>query len=348
VRLFAALQVAIHHAMTHLKIESSGLLWALDEFLRLFPGVPIFFFISGFLISRSYERNSVIGDFTYNRILRVFPALIVCGFLTFISICLSGYINFASLSIGDWVLWLLSQVTVFQSYDPDFLQGYGIGQSNGSLWTIYVELQFYVVLPILYLGVRALKATRKQCDGFFVLTAIAFIVPHLFSLVFFESGSMLHRLVKLSFVPYFFMFLVGVIFQRFFGILRNYFEGRFIWFLGGYLIVYYLMSMFGYVSLGHRIHPVLYLFLCCVIFSAAYSDRSRSQKLMGDHDISYGLYIYHMPVINLFMFLGLKYDWIFLCGALCTSVALATLSWLFIERPSLLKKRNPLYNFDPR
>ena len=144
------------------------------------------------------------------------------------------------------------------------------------------------------------------------------------------------------------MFLVGVVFQRFFRSLRSYFEGRFVWFLGGYLCVYYLLSVIGGVSLGHRIHPLLYLFLCCVVFSAAYSDPLRSQKLLGDNDISYGLYIYHMPVINLFIFLGFEYDWMFLGLALLVSIGLAIFSWVLIERPSLLKKRNALHSLGRR
>ena len=51
-RLFAAFQVATHHTLSHLNIsyDESGMLALLDAI----PGVPIFFFISGYLISKSY------------------------------------------------------------------------------------------------------------------------------------------------------------------------------------------------------------------------------------------------------------------------------------------------------
>lgn len=45
-------------------------------FIDLFPGVPIFFFISGFLISKSFEENSVLKEYALNRILRIYPGLL--------------------------------------------------------------------------------------------------------------------------------------------------------------------------------------------------------------------------------------------------------------------------------
>lgn len=51
-------------------------------------------------------------------------------------------------------------MSVVQFYNPDLLRGYGVGVLNGSVWTIPVELQYYAVLPLLYLAVKAFKGTR--------------------------------------------------------------------------------------------------------------------------------------------------------------------------------------------
>mgnify|MGYP001238677287 CR=1 FL=1 len=48
-RLFAALQVALEHSSVHLQHS-----YAILDMLALFPGVPIFFFLSGYLIFGSY------------------------------------------------------------------------------------------------------------------------------------------------------------------------------------------------------------------------------------------------------------------------------------------------------
>src|SRR5258708_6550763 len=44
-------------------------------------GVLIFFIISGYLVTQSYFRSGSLLEFLYKRVLRIFPALIVCAFI---------------------------------------------------------------------------------------------------------------------------------------------------------------------------------------------------------------------------------------------------------------------------
>ena len=71
-RLFAASQVAFIHVGDELHIEFSGWLLGFRQFLDYFPGVPIFFVISGFLISASLDRNPNLRNYAINRCLRTF------------------------------------------------------------------------------------------------------------------------------------------------------------------------------------------------------------------------------------------------------------------------------------
>lgn len=85
IRLFAATQVAVSHTAQHLKVEFDWL-----RIFSYFPGVPIFFFISGYLIYESYSSipNDKLKVFVTNRFLRLYPALYLCFGLTLISIYL--------------------------------------------------------------------------------------------------------------------------------------------------------------------------------------------------------------------------------------------------------------------
>ncbi|MDB2490788.1 hypothetical protein N9W90_00250 [Flavobacteriaceae bacterium] len=56
-RLLASIQVVVVHGLEHLHIDSIWLNFFNRHFLRFFPGVPIFFFISGFLIYWSFEKQ---------------------------------------------------------------------------------------------------------------------------------------------------------------------------------------------------------------------------------------------------------------------------------------------------
>lgn len=71
-RMLAALQVVVIHGIEHFKIPVPSLVTVI---LSLFPGVPIFFFISGFLITASLIRNPSLIYFFQNRFLRIFPGL---------------------------------------------------------------------------------------------------------------------------------------------------------------------------------------------------------------------------------------------------------------------------------
>src|ERR1700704_498511 len=89
VRLMAAAQVAISHSASQLKIEHAD--WPLFGLISLFPGVPVFFFISGFLISKSFENNSVLKEFWLNRALRIYPGLVCCFLVSLAMVWMTGY-----------------------------------------------------------------------------------------------------------------------------------------------------------------------------------------------------------------------------------------------------------------
>ena len=79
-RLMAACQVAIVHGIEHFNLE---FLYPINKYLGLIPGVPIFFFLSGLLISASWERNPNFQSFIGNRFYRIFRTLVLRSFKCF-------------------------------------------------------------------------------------------------------------------------------------------------------------------------------------------------------------------------------------------------------------------------
>src|SRR5579863_3316686 len=91
IRLAAALQVAGTHTLPYFVPESRS--WYPLRFIELFPGVPVFFFVSGFLISKSFENNSNLAEYARNRALRIYPGLIVCFLASLAAVALTGYFS---------------------------------------------------------------------------------------------------------------------------------------------------------------------------------------------------------------------------------------------------------------
>ena len=114
IRLFAAMQVAIVHSAGYLNIDIQYL-----KFLDLLPGVPIFFFISGYLIIKSFRNNYKLKNFFYNRILRIYPGLYFCFFITVISIIISQYLKNI-----DYYLLRKAKQTIFAGIVQDYVEGY--------------------------------------------------------------------------------------------------------------------------------------------------------------------------------------------------------------------------------
>jgi peptidoglycan/LPS O-acetylase OafA/YrhL len=343
VRLMAALQVAINHSASHLKIEHTDR--ALCHLTSLFPGVPVFFFISGFLISKSFENNSVLTEFGVNRFLRIYPGLVCCFLASLAMVWMTGYFHTASASLAEVVGWAVGQLSILQFYNPDFLRAYGVGVLNGSMWTITVELQFYVLVPVLY-RLFALPLVSRQRSSWMLL-ATAFIFLGLNQAYAFGGGrygeQSWHKLIGVTFVPWFYMFLTGVLFQRHFSTIHSYLTGRLLPVLVIYCVAAWVSNSVMGFRLGNSLNPLLFVALCVVTFAAAFSYTGLSDRLLRRNDLSYGVYIYHMPVVNFLLVMGLGGTTQSLLMAIVSTLVLAFLSWRIVEKPALRMKRHPLY-----
>jgi len=345
-RLIAAMQVVNIHAIEILHIHPSGIVKSFLHFIAIFPGVPIFFFISGFLISRSYESNHRLVEYSQNRVLRLYPGLIACVTLSFFLIYISGYMATANASVFDWSLLYLAKTTFVQFYNPDFMRAYGDGVLNGSLWTITVEIQFYFLVPIFY-TIFKLHGGDSTNVKLIVLALGFLIINRVYTNIPGEYHDEIgYKLLRVSFLPWFYMFLFGVIVQKNFDFFYKIVAGKFIYFLILYCVIGYLARTYKF-GLGNNINPVIYIFLVLLALSFAYSFVGLSKKILRGNDISYGTYIYHMPVVNFMLYNGYSGDMIQAFYVFLITVLLAVISWLVIEKKSLGLKRhplNPLYN----
>jgi peptidoglycan/LPS O-acetylase OafA/YrhL len=342
IRLAAALQVALIHALADLGVSVPVWLRTIADW---FPGVPIFFFISGFLISKSFENNSVLREYAANRFLRIYPALAVCFLLSLASVGLTGYFAEISVSPIDMLLWAAAQLSVGQFYNPDFMRGYGLGVLNGSMWTITVELQFYVLVPLTYALLRWRAVSGRRFNLILLALILGFmVVNQLFvHAAAFHTRPLWYKLVGVSFAPWFYMFLVGVLYQRNYAVLHRWLAGRFIPVLAAYCALSLLATQVIGWGFGNSLNPLLFIALSIVTFAAAFSDPTLSDRLLRRNDVSYGVYIYHGPVINLLLATGLGSAWLRFPLAIVVTIALAYASWRLVEKPALALKRHPLY-----
>ena len=352
-RLFAASQVAFIHIGDELHIEFGGWLLAVRQFLDYFPGVPIFFVISGFLISASLDRNPNLRNYAINRCLRIYPALWTSSLVTLLILFVFGNRIWEAIHASGAnafmtvAQWLTAQFSIAQFYNPAvFRANFGIGHLNGSLWTIPVELQFYLALPILaaclWRGLSSVNQNLRLIGATLLLFSGSWAFVHYHEELSAVSNK-LAVLIRLSLLPYLYIFMLGIILQRNQALWFRWLNGKGIHWLAVYLTVAYGISQFDQKPQNIYTSNLLLMSLLAVtVVSLAFSARTLSETLLKGNDISYGTYIYHGIVLNLAFELGYTRSLSVFTVVLTVSYLLALLSWLTVEQPALSLKRSPL------
>jgi peptidoglycan/LPS O-acetylase OafA/YrhL len=349
-RLLASLQVFVYHAINHFNLEGShSILW---QALSLFPGVPIFFFISGFLITASFQRNTdKIGTYFKNRLLRIYPALWVCFIFTLLLLVFCESINFGN--SHTW-LWIAAQLSFLQFYTPDFLRNFGIGNPNGSLWSIVVELQFYVILPLICIILNKINGIFKKNTFIVLLLICSYTICYsniLFpnnesntniSLIENTQSVMFEKLFTTSIISNFYFFAIGILFYLNWQYLAKFCKQKAMIWWAVYIIYSMVFAIFNekyYNSKYDNIYAVIALIIMAfAVFSSAFSMPNLSKKLLKHNDFSYGIYIYHMPIINVLLESNFgTNDQKILISIILVSI-LAILSWYAVEKPTLKLK----------
>jgi peptidoglycan/LPS O-acetylase OafA/YrhL len=341
IRLFAATQVAFCHS-TEILTKDTYYFDGWFEFLKLFPGVAIFFFISGYLITKSFESNDNLKDYSINRIIRIFPALLVCNFIAMLSVSLSGYFDEKNIGFGQISLWYLAQSTIVQFYNPDFMRAYGVGVLNGSLWTICVELQFYFIVPIIYRSLKKINSNYFLPIILILIGLSVFSNRMLYSLQSEYGDTVYWKLLRVAFLPWLYMFLTGLLFQKYINkSQKNVSNIQFFSLLGVYILYAWFMYHQQW-TFNNGISPLIFLPLAMVTYAFAYSFPNLSETVLKKNDISYGIYIYHMPIVNLLIYFGFTGRLIYPLLITMVAIFLAALSWFALEKPIMRFKKHAM------
>lgn len=333
IRLLAAFQVLTVHSYEHLGLDVGKRIF---DIIAIFPGVPVFFVTSGFLISSSWKRSSSYISYMRNRFLRIYPAL----WVSFLVSCIVIYFGVCrEINFSDFFIWAVAQNTFLQFYNPDFLRDFGVGVLNGSLWTISVELQFYLLLPLLFI----LFIDRTHNCWFLLLFFIFLGFNFYFNQALMPvEDSFFSKIIGVTILPYFYMFLIGVFLSKNIDIVKNYLANKWILWLLVYIGSYFLISTFGFTTRGNHINPISAVLLSLFVISFAYSFNGKGGRLLSGVDISYGLYIYHMIFVNVLLSLSLFTAIQNFLIVILVCVLVSLLSWNYIEKPALSLKNYSL------
>ena len=324
---------ALNVVLGHLTVIA--LIPALQDYHYLFNtalSVTGFFVISGFLIAQSYERSSSVRSYFEKRARRLLPA-----YLLVIISCALGLAALSDLPVqayfssADFWEYLGANLSFMNFIHPSLP---GVFNSplildntvNPSLWTLKVEIGFYLVIPLLMLWLRK---SKKPWVALVIIYALA---------VLYRKGMLLlgdytsqHTFVFLArqlpwAMSYFAVGMAGYLYKDYFLRYKNHM-------ILPAIIVFLIEYHFGWDVFSPLAWGIIVLW-CAYSLSAL-------NNFAKYGDISYGIYIYHGPVIKILLTIG--------CFELLGTVAASALyillvlligflSWQLLEKRILKRK----------
>ena len=326
IRLFAASLVVFSHSFAlvgqvepHLGSVKLGTL-----------GVWIFFILSGYLISKSWDQYPRFNVFFAKRILRIFPGLFVA---VIFSIIVCG-IFFSSLSVTNYItnqgtLNYLNNILLYNTVFnlPEvFSDNYYPNTVNGSLWSLAYEFTMYIGVALL--GAVKIYKRVPPLQIWITLFTINFIMyiigyKNLAMSIFYLDIVLLAQLAL--------MFYSGVLMHK---------EARRITLstkIGIYILFAYILLMV--------VTPNLSIFYSATLLAYALFALGRCDLMswIGKYgDFSFGIYIYSFPFQQMIVAIAkIQEPYLLFAISLPLSVIAGALSWYLVEA-RVLKLKNKI------
>lgn len=307
-----------------------------------FAGVDIFFVISGFLMtgiivrgldpdaSKGNRRPFSIIDFYLSRARRILPALLVLC----VAVLVLGWFLFSPLEYKALGLHALSAVTFVSDIVFWKEAGYFDGSSHDKLllhtWSLSVEWQFYIVLPVVLGVLWKLKPSRH----FLALTMFAGMLLSLALCIWItpsKPGAAFYLLPTRAWE----MLAGGLVMllgQRAADskVISRSLE------LIGFALIIATLALYDPQTLWPSWRAVMPVVGTVMILLAARQHSlwtaTRVAQWLGD--CSYSLYLWHWPLVVLLSYLQWQNNNFAIAGGIALTLVLGWLSYRWIETPA--------------
>ena len=324
IRMIAASAVIFSHAFPiAYGIGTEEPLEGLTGYSLGWTAVAVFFVVSGFLITRSFDRRPSLARWSLARVLRLYPGLIVVLLLTvfvlgptFTTLPAEAY--FTANGTLTYLPANLSLAFLQYPLPGVFADNAFPRVINGSLWTLFYEVVCY--FGVLAAGLLGLLKRKYVFTAFVGMLAIAAGLLAHFGPI--EGGAMVrvNALVRLAFP-----FALGMAAYLWRDRLRL--DIRLVAAVWLAAILAWFTPLFPVVFVGALSFTVLFL-------GYVPSGAVRSYNRLGDY--SYGTYIYAFPMQQMVQHLNPQGGWAAnVAFAIPPTVVLAILSWHLVEKRAL-------------
>lgn len=319
--VLASLVVVIH--LANLSLEPSILGYSDAISFASSRAVPGFFVISGFLIYMSYEKSTSIWEYYFKRALRLIPAyylLITISAILLFFISSATTKEYFSDGFFNYIIYNFLFLNFLSPELPGVFSDNPLQTINGALWTLKIEVMFYLIVPFLF-------KLASKCSAILFFSSIfiaSLFYVYYFNALFEETGNNLYHQLSYQLPGQMMYFVSGILAYLYFGVLKKY--------ILGFMLIAFCIFYFQIFELDS-------IALCItLVYFFMIAPYHISLKNIGD--LSYGVYIFHFPIVQTLIHLQLfaSTPIILMLVTYALTLALSYVSWHFVEKRALKLK----------
>ena len=328
VRYYLALSVVIAH---YNLLTGHSIPWITSSY----TAVGGFFALSGFLIFGSYIRHSDLKSYITSRMRRLLPPYIfivtacAIGLVAVSSLCASQY--FSDSGLIKYLAANLSFLNFLHPGLPGVFEGDNFVNTavNGSLWTMKIEWALYLSVPLVYFLYKRFRWNNTMTFVVIILLSVAYRL--LFYHLYASTGNNIYFILSRQFFGQMCYFYTGVLiyfhFDRFM---------RYKWhIIIACLIIILSLNKLPYynITIQPFVDATLVLWVSLV--------GSWGYRLSRHDNISYDIYLFHYPVIQVCVWAGAGTlpEAASLAIVLLSTVLLSVISWNLVGRPFMNSRK---------
>ena len=288
--------------------------------------VKSFFVVSGFLIFMSYENSQNTKDYLLKRASRIYPAyFVVVVFCAIFGCVLSTYsiTNYWSIDLIKYVVANLLFLNFLCPNLPGVFESNIIQAVNGALWTLKIEVMFYLFVPFVVMAFRKFN----RFGVILMLYVISVVYSYLLSGMAEESGAAIYVELKRQLPGQLTYFLAGATAYYYYEYLTKF---NLLAIIVAITVILFKASL-PWIIIEPLVLAILVISIACVMPYLGHFGKYG--------DFSYGIYIVHFPILQTLNYYGSfsKAPWIALAISSLLTLSVAFLLWHFIEKPFLRK-----------
>ena len=323
-RFLFAFIVFLVHAYS---LSGAEQLSILSEVFSSEIAVKSFFVVSGFLIFMSYENSRSARHYFINRFKRIYPAyffiIVGCAAMAGSVTTYSWQAYFSSMQTLKYIAANLLFLNFLQPNLPGLFEHNTLQAVNGALWTLKIEVLFYLLVPLAVMGFRKFGRLPLLIILYCGSVIYSFGTEYLAN----KSGAGFYLELQRQLPGQLAFFIAGAAAYYYLPYLTKY--GKYL--LGIALMAFVVPSWLPWIAIQPMALGIIVIYVACVLPNLGNFDKYG--------DFSYGIYIVHFPILQLIIAQGgfNQHPWQSLAMTGLLVLAAAFLLWHFIEKPFLRK-----------